>query len=121
MRRRSPGVVGFRKSFDGLVVETSLRFQAAVPASNQPALSPTRGSGFGFVAPTLMFGVGAELADEVDEVDAHAVATSATQASPAVRRFRCLTGSWGTGDQGVGTRRRLTTRLHRLQHQGHAI
>src|SRR5215813_12078881 len=37
------------KCSEGGVFETSLRFQAAVPASVSPALSPTRGSGLGAV------------------------------------------------------------------------
>src|SRR6478672_11419280 len=45
--RRSPGVLSLMKSFDGLVIETGRRFHSAVPASNQPPLSPTRGSGEG--------------------------------------------------------------------------
>src|SRR3954469_10364489 len=68
------------KSFDGLVFDTSLRFHPAVPASNHPALSPTRGSGVGFVVPTLTFGPAAVPADDndVDEPeDAHAAAVSA--------------------------------------------
>src|SRR6478752_4313270 len=88
IRRRSPGVDRLRKSFDGFVVDTSRRFHAAVPASNQPALRPTRGSGLGFVVPTVMFGVGAALEEEDDLVEAQAAAIAATASE---RRERCLT------------------------------
>src|SRR6476469_3361996 len=93
IRRRSPGVDRLRKSFDGFVVETSRRFHAAVPASNQPALRPTRGSGLGFVVPTVMFGVGAALEEEDDDlVEAQAAAIAGTASE---RRERCLTGGIG--------------------------
>jgi hypothetical protein len=79
------------------VFETTLKVHAAVPASHQPALRPTRGSGFGLVAPTTMFGVGAELADaDDDDDDAHPAATSDPAAMD--RRESCL-----TGDRGLGT------------------
>src|SRR3954469_2422699 len=95
MRRRSPGVDKLRKSFDGFVVETRRRFHAAVPASNQPALRPTRGSGFGFVGPTLMFGEGAAPEDdeEDDLAEAHPAAVRAPQA--IATRERCLTRESG--------------------------
>src|SRR5438270_9235545 len=46
-RRLSPGSARLMNEGDGGVVETSRRFHAACAASNQPARSPTRGSGFG--------------------------------------------------------------------------
>jgi len=70
-----------RKSFDGRVFETRRRFHAASPASNQPALSPTRGSGFGLVAETVVFGAGAEPADDEVDDDAHAAAEAAAKAT----------------------------------------
>src|SRR5690349_15930129 len=80
MRRRSPGVVGFRKSFEGRVFETSLMFHDASPASNQPALRPTRGSGFGFVPETIMLrpALGVTSFDdiELDDDDAHPAAAA---------------------------------------------
>src|SRR6478672_3164467 len=96
IRRRSPGVDRLRKSFDGFVVETSRRFHAAVPASNQPALRPTRGSGF--VVPTVMFGVGAEDDDDLVEAQAAAIAATASE-----RRERCLTGGIGNRESGIET------------------
>ena len=61
---------------DGGVFEASRRFHAAAPASNQPALSPTRGSGLGaeldmFIGP----GIPACVADDEVEV-AHAAAST---------------------------------------------
>src|SRR5690349_5812265 len=96
IRRRSPGVDMLRNSFDGFVVETRRRFQAAVPASNHPALRPTRGSGFGFVGPTLMVGDGAALEDdeEDDLVEAQPAAITATASE---RRESCLTGGIESG------------------------
>jgi hypothetical protein len=73
-------VLRLRKSFDGFVFETSLRFHAASPASNQPGLRPTRGSGFGLVAETVVLGPGAEPADDDDVDDAHAAADVAAKA-----------------------------------------
>src|SRR6476660_9353454 len=98
MRRRSPGVDRLRNSFDGFVVDTSRRFHAAVPASNQPALRPTRGSGFGFVVLTVMFGVGAEDDDDLVEAQAAAIAATASE-----RRERCLTGGIGNRESGIET------------------
>src|SRR6266568_7208792 len=45
--RRSPGVLGLMKLSDGGVFDTRRRFHPASPALNQPARSPTRGSGLG--------------------------------------------------------------------------
>src|SRR6476660_10242428 len=98
IRRRSPGGDRLRKSFDGFVGETSRRFHAAVPASNQPALRPTRGSGLGFVVPTVMFGVGAEDDDDLVEAQAAAIAATASE-----RRERCLTGGIGNRESGIET------------------
>src|SRR6476620_808013 len=42
-----------RNSRGGGVCDSTLRFQVASPASNNPAFSPTRGSGFGGVADML--------------------------------------------------------------------
>src|SRR5262245_54104624 len=98
IRRRSPGVDMLRKSFDGFVVDTSRRFHAAVPASNQPALRPTRGSGFGLVVLTVMFGDGAEEDDGVF-VEAQPTAVSATQAIATGER--CLTRESGIGNREI--------------------
>ena len=70
-----------RKSFDGRVFDTRRRFHAASRASNQPGLSPTRGSGFGLVVETVVFGPGAEPADDDDVDDAHAAADAAARAT----------------------------------------
>ena len=150
MRRRSPGVVGLKKSFDGFVVDTSLRFHDAVPASNQPALSPTRGSGFGFVTPTIVFGAGAELGEDDVEDDAHAdaaiVATASERNDESLMRGpREGTGNWESGTETpvilseakdlafhlrarsfaslrmTKASLRMTWLAHRFQHQGHAI
>src|SRR4029450_13538375 len=72
------------KCSEGGVLETSLRFQAAVPASVSPALSPTRGSGLGAVVdmPALE-------ADEEEPAHAERVtraSVSTAQSSAATRR-----------------------------------
>jgi hypothetical protein len=66
-------------AFDGFVFDTSLRFHPAVPASNHPALRPTRGSGLGLVVPTITLDPGAApVEDDMDDLDdAHAAAASA--------------------------------------------
>src|SRR6476661_3596605 len=75
----------------GLVVETSLMFQAACAASHRPARSPTRGSGLG--APCMwtstariepaVDGVGAlEPVDDPDDI--HAESAAATSESDAI-------------------------------------
>ncbi|PYO88969.1 MAG: hypothetical protein DMD66_06355 [Gemmatimonadetes bacterium] len=46
MKLKSPGFVLLRNESEGGVVDTRFRFQAAWAASNQPARSPMRGSGF---------------------------------------------------------------------------
>ena len=80
---------------DGRVLETRRRFHAASPASNQPGLSPTRGSGFGFVAETVVLGAGAEPAEDDDDVDAHAAALAVANA--IVKNDVGLT--WGIGNR----------------------
>src|SRR5579872_1855121 len=44
---KSPGLLRLMNDGDGWVFDTRRRFHAATPASNQPALRPTRGSGIG--------------------------------------------------------------------------
>ncbi|OLC07467.1 MAG: hypothetical protein AUH41_10400 [Gemmatimonadetes bacterium 13_1_40CM_66_11] len=46
MKAKSPGFALLTNESEGGVVDTRLRFQAAWAASNQPARSPMRGSGF---------------------------------------------------------------------------
>src|SRR5688500_6845109 len=53
LSRASPGVVSLMNDADGRVLDTSVMFQRASPASNQPAFSPTRGSGLGGAADML--------------------------------------------------------------------
>src|SRR5580658_6226315 len=79
--RRSPGVVGLMKSLDGGVFETTWRFQIASPASNQPALRPTRGSGLGAVIDMSPEGDGAAPGAEDDPPCAQAAVVSTTSAA----------------------------------------
>ena len=77
----------------GLVVETSLMFQAACAASHNPARRPTRGSGLG--APWTctstarmdppVDGAGALDAVDDDPDDIHAESAAATSESDAAR------------------------------------
>src|SRR5688500_16811263 len=78
---------GARNFSDGFVVEISRMFQFATPASNQPGLRPTRGSGLGAVTDIIADGSDEGSLSEDDEgAVAHpAVANSATSES-AVRR-----------------------------------
>src|SRR3954453_9377945 len=55
---------------EGGVFETRCMFQAATPASNQPARRPTRGSGLG--AETDMSGAADAPPDDIPPLDAHA-------------------------------------------------
>src|SRR5438093_13084312 len=75
----SPGLLRLMKFSDGGVLDTSRRFQAASPALNQPAFSPTRGSGRGAAADMSRFGDGAAPAGD-DEDLAHAARDSAASA-----------------------------------------
>ena len=60
----------------GCVVETNLRFHAAVAASNFPARSPTRGSGIGSPGDMLLL-----LLTAVDIAGAHAATETRPSAS----------------------------------------
>ena len=67
---------------DGGVLETSRRFHAATPASNHPALRPTRGSGWG--AETDMSGAGDPDPPDEDMDDAQATMAPAMTIAAAV-------------------------------------
>src|SRR5262249_5519463 len=98
-----------RKSFDGGVFETSRRFHDAVPASNQPALSPTRGSGVGLVVPIFTFEAMEPFDTEpVEPPEAHAVAATAATISEGRCRLT-IRGDWGlgTGDSATAKLRLL--------------
>src|SRR5437867_6751368 len=75
----SPGLLRLIKCSEGGVFDTSRRFQAASPALNHPAFSPTRGSGRCAAAGMSRFGDGAATAGD-DEDLAHAARDSAASA-----------------------------------------
>src|SRR5471030_1129266 len=68
MKARSE-LVTPRNFSDGCVLDTSVMFHAASPASNLPALRPTRGSGLGAPADASIDGVMPADAMPEDDVD----------------------------------------------------
>src|SRR5512143_956873 len=98
-RLRSPGVLLLRNADDGGVFESNRRFHAAVPASNHPAMRPTRGSGLGAVT-DMSAGDGEPACVAIDDGDvAHAAAASTVIApdmsGAALERIRGRRG-WKT-------------------------
>src|SRR5258706_5793656 len=72
VRRRSPGVLGLMKSFEGGVFDTTRRFQAASPAFIHPARRPTRGSGLGAAVESSGAGAAPTDPDEEEDEEPHA-------------------------------------------------
>src|SRR5689334_12756416 len=95
VRLLAPGVDIEMNFSDGCVFESSVRFQAASRAPNQPALSPTRGSGRGAVVDMSTAGAGtpACVAPDDDE-DMHA----AKQHNP----LAAMSDAWRRGSRGRG-------------------
>jgi hypothetical protein len=102
LSRASPGVLRLMKSFDGRVVETSRIFHAATPASNQPALSPTRGSGVGGVVDMSSWGTGAAPACADDPLEQPVAITAPKPISEAAAHRRAAAEARGavTWDSG---------------------
>jgi hypothetical protein len=77
---------------DGLVLDSTLRFHTASAASHAPGRRPTRGSGLGSDAETLVAGVAAVERDMVEGVHAAAntIAANAGQRDAA----RNMRGMW---------------------------
>src|SRR5688500_6468973 len=104
LSRASPGVVSLMNDADGRVLDTSVMFQRASPASNQPAFSPTRGSGLGGAAdmrdalgtfPVPAAGIGMV---SLDGDGAHAAADSTPAASESGTRRAVGRGPRRRGD-----------------------
>src|SRR5580765_1526585 len=109
-RRRSPGVLSLMNFSDGRVIETGCRFQIAWPASNQPALRPTRRSGEGGVGD--MSGAPDSETPFIDVEREHAPMASTPNASEANKDFDVIVNLGG------GLR---SLACIRAQHQAHAF